>query len=216
MRLNKEAIGLVLILVCALPALGGPLRPCVKAVSSPNGNFLVITDAQLESEHENPGWVKQVSLQVFPSEKFLKEDRLPAPATYWANWPLWSVVLDTDDPHRHFLPACPMSLVTDDGEFVILLDVPRVDSVMRIYRRRDHPGDPLREGPDHGVVIKDIALKEIWPAFKPPTEAQTSESPSWFTGGTFDFSPDSRSLIFKARWGDTVRINLSDGSVSRN
>jgi hypothetical protein len=216
MRLHQEALGLALILACGPPALAGPLRPCVKAVSSPNGNFLVITDAQFESEHENPVRVKQLSLQVFPSEKFLKEDRLPAPASYWANWALWSVVLDTDDPQRHFLPACPMSLVTDDGEFLILLDVPRVDSVMRIYRRRDHPGDPVREGADHGVIIKDIALKEIWPAFKPTPELQTSESPSWFTGGTFNFSSDSRYLIFKARWGDAVRINLADGSISRN
>jgi hypothetical protein len=39
-------------------------------------------------------------------------------------------------------------------------------AVLQIYRRRDHPGDPVRKGPDHGVFIKSIVLKEIWPSDK--------------------------------------------------
>jgi len=75
----------------------------------------------------------------------------------------------------------------------------------------------VREGPDHGVFIKDITLREIWPADKfPNVQIVTDETPQWFAGGTFEFSADCRLLIHKTRWGNTVRINLQDGSVSRN
>ncbi len=75
----------------------------------------------------------------------------------------------------------------------------------------------MREGPDHGVFIKDIALREIWPADKLPNQQiATDETPQWFAGGTFEFLPDCRLLIHKTRWGNTVRINLQGGSVSRN
>jgi hypothetical protein len=44
----------------------------------------------------------------------------------------------------------------------------------------------------------------------------TDETQQWFAGGTFEFSRDCRLLIHKTRWRSTVRINLQDGSVSRN
>jgi hypothetical protein len=202
------------ILAGALPALAGALPPCVKAVSSNNRNFLVISDVQLEPEHENGARVRQVSLQVFPKEEFISpQDRITASATYWTNWPRWSVVLDSHDTLR--VPACPLSLITDDGEFLILVNE-QADFALRIYRRRDYPGDPVREGPDHGVLIKDIGLREIWPADKfPKVQIVTDETPQWFAGGTFEFSPDCRLLIHRTRWGNTVLINLRDGSVSR-
>jgi hypothetical protein len=114
----------------------------------------------------------------------------------------------------------PLPLITDDGEFLILLHAgPTLSAertVLEIYRRRDHPGDPIREGPDHGVFIKAIPLSEIW---KPDVLAANvgawdDETPQWFAGGTFEFSSDDRQLIHKTRWGNTVRISLTDGSVS--
>ena len=70
---------------------------------------------------------------------------------------------------------------------------------------------------DFVLTIKDIALREIWPADKlPNAQWATGETPQWFAGGAFEFSPDCRQLIHKTRWGNTVRINLPDGSVSRN
>jgi hypothetical protein len=213
-QITHVLVVLALILACALTALAGPLPPCVKAVNSNNGSFLVISDVQLESEHGNGARVQQVSLQVFPKENFINaKDRVTSPATYWTNWLQWSVVLDSRNTHP--VPGCPLSLITDDGEFLIVLNA--TDSALRIYRRRDHPGDPVREGPDHGVFIKDITLREIWPADKlPNVQIVTDETPQWFAGGTFEFSPDCRLLIHKTRWGNTVRINLQDGSVSRN
>jgi hypothetical protein len=101
----------------------------------------------------------------------------------------------------------PLSLITDDGEFLIVLNEYATDSALRIYRRRDHLGDPVREAPDHGVFIKSIALREIWPAHKlPNVQIVTDESPQWFAGGTFEFSRYCRLLIHKTRWGNTVLI----------
>ena len=216
-RQSARLLPLFLMLSCARPALAGPLPPCLKAVSSNNGNFLVISDVHLEPKLGNGARVQQVSLQVFPKENFINaKDRLTSPATYWTNRVQWSVVLDSSNAHP--VPACPLSLISDDGEFLIVLNMNAAGSdgsALRIYRRRDHLGDPIREGPDHGVFIKDITLKEIWPADKfPNVEIVTDETPQWFAGGTFEFSPDCRVLVHKTRWGNKVRINLEDGSVS--
>jgi hypothetical protein len=125
---------------------------------------------------------------------------------------LWSVVIDSHNSHP--IPPCPVSLITDDGEFLIVVNefngTFATESALQIYRRRDH----------QGVFIKDITLREIWPADKfpesPIVQVDTDSTPRWFAGGTFKFSSDCRLLIYKTRWGNTVRINLQDGSVSRN
>lgn len=203
---------LSLFLACDSSAIAGPPFPCVWGVSSKNGNFLVLADQFVPGQ-------ERVSLQVFSKENFINaHQRLTAPATYWGRQ-VWDVVLDAD--HLHNVPGpCPMPLITDDGEFLILLHVGPTFSgdtaVLQIYRRRDHPGDPIREGPDHGVFIKEIALKEIWTPDKLAAMPNfwTSETPEWFAGGTFEFSSDYRQLIHKTRWGNTIRINLADGSLS--
>lgn len=83
-QITHGLVVLALILACALTAVAGPLPPCVKAVSSNNGSFLVISDVQLESEHGNGARVQQVSLQVLPKENFINaKDRVTSPATYW-------------------------------------------------------------------------------------------------------------------------------------
>jgi hypothetical protein len=222
MRLNS-GIGILLvlcpILACAPRAIAGPLAPCVKAVSSSNGNFLVITDIQLEPGKEivagQPMPIQQVSLRVFPRERFINEkDRLVAPATFWTEaLPKWSLVFDLrKTPH---ITGCPLSLITDDGEFLVIFSGGFRD--LRIYRRRDHRGSPAGEGPDHGVFIRDVPLKELWPPDRLAAlhfSTQTDHSPQWFAGGTFEFSKDCQQLIHKTRWGNTVHIHLADGTVS--
>ena len=66
------------------------------------------------------------------------------------------------------------------------------------------------------MLIKGIDLKEIWPPDKVAANTGTwdDHTPEWFAGGTFEFSSDSRKLIHETRWGNTVRVNLEDGSVS--
>jgi hypothetical protein len=222
MRFSKQTALLFapsLILAGILPALGSAISPCVKATSSKNGAFLVISDIELEPgrDHENGARVQQVTLQVFPRKIFVNAgDRLTSQGTPWDDWLQWSVILDSQNTHP--LLGCPLPLITDDGEFLVIVtqDSTSPDSpALLIYRRRDHPGEPVRAGPDHGAFVKDITLKEIWPAEKFPKVLVVNEAtPLWFAGGTFEFSPDCRLLIHKTRWGSTVRINLSDGSVS--
>jgi hypothetical protein len=181
-------------------------------MSSKNGNFLVLADPYV------PGR-ERVSLQVLSKGNFINAyQRLAGPATYWGG-EAWGVVLDADFMHNS-QGQCPLPLITDDGEFLILVHIGPTFSggaaVLQIYRRRDHLGDPIREGPDHGVFIKEIALKEIWTPDKVAAnpEIWTDHTPEWFAGGTFEFSSDDRQLIHKTRWGNTVRINLADGSLS--
>jgi len=207
---------LCLPLSLALPAVAGQFFPCPRAVSSSNGNFLVLTDVQLEHGQGNTAKVQRVSLQVFPKEHFINaKDRLATPGTYWTAWLQWDVVLDSMPMHNE--PECPMPLISDNGEFMVLLHLGILasgeDAVMQIYRWN-------RRSPDHhGAFVKDIALKEIW---KTPGRlgqnvgSWTDQSPEWFAGGTFEFSSDSRQLIHETRFGNTVRINLQDGSVSGN
>jgi hypothetical protein len=208
---------LCLILACALSAGASPLSSCFKAVISSNGNFLAIVDLQLGPGPSNSRRIERVSLQVFPKEEFVNaRDKLSTREIHWTDWPQWSVVLDA--PQTGIGPACPLPLITDNGEFVVLLQIgPAFDghAVLQIYRRRDHIGDPVRPGPDHGVFIKAISLSEIWPGDKHEPSFVTDGTPAWYAGGTFDFSHDSRKLLHKTRWGNTVRINLTNGDVLR-
>jgi hypothetical protein len=175
-------------------------------VSSRNDNYLVISDIQLEPGTGNvPGQplkIRQVTLKVLRKETFDNEkDRLVAPATFWT-FSQWSVILNSQNtPH---FSGCPLSLISDDGEYLVVFDVNPM-SRLRIYGRSGH-----------GVLIRDITLNELWPADKlAGPQIETDESPQWFAGGTFEFSQDCRQLIHRTRWGGTVRINLADGSVSR-
>ena len=103
--ITQVLVVLPLILACALPALAGPLPPCVRAVSSNSGSFLVISDVQLQPDHGNGARVQRVSLQVFPKENFINaKDRVTSPATYWTNWLQWSVVLDSQHAPRSRVP----------------------------------------------------------------------------------------------------------------
>jgi hypothetical protein len=194
-------------------------------VTSKAGNYVVVIEREVRSEPDREGGVdpaklQQVSLNVFPKEDFINaKDKLIATTSYWSDRTIWSVV---EDPGRmQNEDGCPLPLITDDGEFLILLQTGPVfgsaKAVLRIYRRRDHLGDPIRQSPDHGVFIKDIALTELWPQERANAlTGWTDEAPQWFVGGSLDFSADYREMIVTTRWGNAVHIRLDDGSVNRN
>jgi hypothetical protein len=212
MRVLKVAFFLLSFLAfgCVMPASAGSMFPCVKAFSSSNGNFFVMTNVQFRPG--NTFKVQRVSLQVFPKETFTN-DQFAAPATYWTDFPQWSVILEGNQLENE--TKCPLALITNDGEFLVLVHInssPGDDRALQIYQRRDHIVDPMRTGPDHGIFIKAIPLKEIWPPGALGVSGWNNEV-QWFAGGSFAFSSDSRQLIHKTRWGNMVRINLPDGSV---
>jgi hypothetical protein len=203
---------------CAPNAFGGPLPPCVKVVSSANGNFLVISETELQPKAGDQALhVRQVILKVIPKEKFINsKDRLAAPGTFWGDWTQWSVVLNSQS--SPFSLGCPLSLISNDSEFMVIVGG-CFDYCLRIYERRDHPGSPLGRGPDLGIFVKNISLRDLWPANRVANDramSQTDESPQWFAGGTFEFSEDCRELIHKTRWGNVVRIRLADGPISKD
>lgn len=216
-----------LLLIWALPVLAGPLPPCVKAVSSENADSLVISDIQSEPLLGEKGIarrIQQFSFDVFPKEKFINaKDRTTARATFWADgsWAQWGIVLNArDHANWAFTSSCPLPLVTDDGEFLVLLaTVPAISGdwgVLRIYRW-DRTGHDI---PRHGRLIREIPLREVWSPLRltwPPAateESATDETPEWYAGGTFAFSLDNRNLIHKTQWGNSIRISLENGSVS--
>jgi hypothetical protein len=159
---------LSLILTWALPLLARQPPPCAKAVSSENAQSLVIGNVQLEPLAGEKGVarrIQQFSFDVFPREQFINaKDRTTARATFWADgsWAQWGIVLDSrDEANWAFTSSCPLPLITDDGEFLILLAaVPAISAdwgVLRIYRwdRMD------QEIPGHGRLIREIPLREI-------------------------------------------------------
>jgi hypothetical protein len=193
---------------CALPAGAGALFPCARAVASANGDFVVILDDQLQ-----PGQsYAHERLSVFPREKFINaKDELLTPAPYWTDREAWSMVLDSSRD----LANCPAPLITDDGEFLVLLQTGpafAATSVLRIYRR---PDSGIAEAP-HQTASINVALVKLW---SPVQLAEINPlwhdgTPQWFAGGTFKFSSDSQVLIYTTRWHNTVRVTLENGSVS--
>ena len=206
---------LTLILSFPFPALAGPPPPCVKAASSKSGNFLVLMDMQLDPPQSKDGVTRRIrgfSFEIFPKENFINaKDRLTAPGTYFSDGSSaqWGVTLDsrntTDGP---FTSSCPLPIITDDGEFLVLLAaMPALSAdfkIMRIYQR----DRTSREIPSQGRLIKEILLKEIWnPLRLRSLNGFDDESPTWYAGGTFVFTSDDRELIHTTRW-ETRSVSL--------
>lgn len=210
-------LGLCQVLPLALPAFARPTFWCPKAVSSSKGNFLVLSQIQVKPRPDGAMQIERFSLQVFPKENlFHASDKTTRAATFWEDWQQWDVALDANTVLK-----CPVPLITDNGQFLIVLRIGPIfsgdDGVLQIYRCPRYDPEIGRTG-HHGVLVKDIDLKELWSPEKVAANtgtAWTGETPEWFDGGIFEFSSDSKQLIHKTRWGNTTRIKLEDGSVSR-
>lgn len=218
MRSFLQSSTLFLLAVCALtatiqPAHAGPLRACIRATLSANGKILVVNDLTFDDPDESHARRPTMStFRVLSRYVDINEPRrMKGPNTYWDMNSLWSLVLADYDQE----PTCPYTLVTNDGEYLILVGGGfRLDTALSIYHRRDHPGQPFGgPGPDHGVLVKRILLAELWPPEKLP-DGMTDNTPEWFAGGTFSFSADDRTLIHTTQWGTTFHISLETGKVT--
>ena len=207
----------VLCAVCAVAATAsrahaGPLPPCIAATLSANNNILVVNDLAYDDPYETHARIPRTStFRVLRRYVDINEGlRLNGPNAYWAD-SIWSVVFTSSG--KTPLIACPYTLVTDDGEFLVLISDFFGPAALSIYRRRDHPGLPFGgPGPDHGVLIRQIPLLDLWPQEHIPVMI-TDHTPLWFASGTFVFSPDNRTLIHKTRWGKTLQISLVTGEI---
>ena len=141
MRLNSTSArllrGVALMVGCAQLAFAGAAFPCPTAVNSKYSNALAITHATVDWEHDQTGKVvsgrtRRVSITVMTKQRFINaQHRMSAPVTYWGEFP-WEIVLDGKNKadSRWF---CPMPLVTDDGQFLILLRVEPLSEHRRSY-----------------------------------------------------------------------------------
>jgi hypothetical protein len=184
--------------------------PPLVAASSANGAFLVVWEYQYTSPKAgvNPT-VNKVTFHVFSKEGF-PQDRFISPGTFWSRTAAsWGVTLQAPDPAG--VPWLP--LVTNNGDYLVLVaGIPANNGemgVMRIYRTHGQPD---------GVLIATHQLRDLWP----PDQVALADvphvvdgQPLWFAGGSFEFSPDNQQLIYKTRWGNTVRVNLANGEVSK-
>jgi hypothetical protein len=207
------------ILLCALVfttriAHAGPMPPCIDATLSANGSILVVNDLTFDDPDEShvrhvTGSTFRVLRRYVDLNEYL---RMNGPNTHFAG-PMWSVVLTNG--YREPMMGCPYTLVTDDGEYLVLVGgAAAFGDVLSIYRRRDHPGGSFGgPGPDHGVLVRRIPLSELWKPEQIP-QMRTDHTPTWFASGTFAFSADNRTLIHKTRWGRTLQIDLETGKVS--
>jgi hypothetical protein len=217
MRAFSWRIGLLIWGLCSFMGIGqralaGPLRPCIRAVLSSHGKILVVDE--LAFSNQNESHARRPMKSTFKiSKQYIEPNeglRLNGAARYWAD-PLWSVELTDSDQD----PICPYMLVTDDGEYLVLVgDGLSHNTALSIYRRRDHPGQPFGgSGPDHGILIKHIPLSDLLPSQSIP-DGIFDSSPEWFASGTFTFTANDRVLTYKTQWGRTVQINLESGKVA--
>ena len=197
MRPNVGVLAAAVVLTCVPRSIAGPGFPCPTAVNSVHGNALAI--AQYTTEwHAGRGKIISAQFTVMTKTDFANESqKISAPVIYWGAWP-WAVVLDMSQANRSFC-SCAVPLVTDDGQFLILLATgPGVDPVLRIYRKGDDSSERMQDGTVKGVLVRDIKLEELWPPTKiDPSQIWTDHTPEWFAGGSFDFAPGNLQLIHK-------------------
>jgi hypothetical protein len=205
---------LLVVELSSVRAHAGPLMPCVVATLSANNRILVVNELTFDDPDETHARMPRKStFRIYSRYSEINQGmRLEGPSSYWAH-PIWSVVFENANP-PHFV-ACTYTLVTDDAEFLVLVGNGFLGSnALSIYRRLNHPGQPIVvNAPDHGILIREIPLSELWPADR-IEHFMTDATPQWFAAGTFAFSSDNRTLIHKTRWGQTLSIDLATGKVT--
>jgi hypothetical protein len=201
--------------VVLLPTLSDatPLFPDVRASRSVSGEYLVILEQRFDKPDANG--VRQVlrsTYAVLRSEPFPNSrDRLQMSASFWSGFG-WQVTLTGSASQRTFLP-----LVANDGETIALVEASGPvmardhavgdTDVMRIYKER---GNKAR-------LVRTVTLSDVWSHAEIDSNTPATDmgnDPTWYAGGSLEFSSDDQFLIFRSRWNDKVRIKLADGSTA--
>jgi hypothetical protein len=106
-----------------------------------------------------------------------------------------------------FLP-----LISDHGQTLVLVGVGSAmkfgdQKVMWIYRQQGNSAK----------LVRAVPLSDVWTHEEIESDAvvgDMGELPMWYTGGSLEFSPDDRVLLYRSRWNDRVKIKLADGSTT--
>jgi len=178
---------------------------CIAATLSANSQILVVNELTFDDPDETHArTVRKSTFRVYSRFSAANQGLLlDGPNSYWAH-PMWSVVFESGRV------SCPYTLVTDDGEFLVLFGLGFVGNALTIYRRQPLPGESFG---GHGELVRGIPLSELWPSDR-IQQTMSDNAPQWYTGGSFSFSADNRTLIHKTRWGQTRSIDLPTGRVT--
>ena len=208
------------ILMPTAVAFAGPMPRSPVAALSENGKVLVTCEMTFDGNDETqPRKITSSTFAVHtqPLREVNGGLRVNGPNTYWDYQPLlttWSVHLPSAESPG--IVGCPYMLVTNDAEHLLLLQSYALKGAILLFRRRrDHPDQPrVDRSYNSGVLVREIPLDEL---ISPPTTAlgrnMTDHTPQWYSLGTFSFSTDNRTLLYKG--SESVRIDLATGVVTR-
>ncbi len=186
---------------------GSPLPPVVRGAVSANGRFLVVSSFDLGDVVDGGGQrIKGQTFEVNTVETFLNaKDRLNAPNVFYSGLG-WAVKTKFDESHLTYWP-----IVSNDGATLVLVGVtapwPRA-SILQIYRRSRTDGAPVRS----------FALEELWSQHEIYPHGDkvlvfNDSMPLWFATGSFLFSENNETLIYRHASGESLLIRLSDGAA---
>ncbi len=208
MRRRTIALLRLVVLIC-LPygrALGSAPPRIVRAATSSNGKFLVISSYELGSE--GPGGGRPILSNTFEISRREPFDNprhsLSSPNSYYYADFGWKVVL----PARSGL-ANPWPIVSDDGLTLVPVSVTAAmdhQILLAIYRKQQ----------DGGSLVRFLKREDLF--FRKPNEPSIvviwDSTPTWFAAGDFSFSKDGASLFYKDREHGQAKLNLTDGTVT--
>jgi hypothetical protein len=170
-----------------------------------NGRYLVIVEQTFKGTSSMAvGRVPHNTYLVLRSEPFTNSrDRLQSTASFWSDFG-WQISPTGNASEGIFLP-----LITNDGLTVVLVRAEGPmkfgnQDVMLIYRKQSNTAR----------LVRSVPLSDIWTHEEIEANAVLGDSgatPMWYTGGSFEFSPDDRLLLYHSRWNDTIAVNLADG-----
>jgi hypothetical protein len=134
-RFALATIALTVLASSSKVTLAGPLQPCIAATLSANGSILVLNQNTFDDPKNTYGQRPRSSSFLVLRRHVEKNYgvRLDGPNAYWGD-PLWNLIVsNTNGPP---FVACPYTLVTDDGEYLILVGDLFEPVALSIYRRR--------------------------------------------------------------------------------
>jgi len=164
------------LLVSSLATPASSLISCVRAARSSNDGAFVIFEEQLGPIKDRPPEehrVLRMTYEIFPlrgQEFNYPENKLTVPMTFWEDSTApWEVVFEPNDGRP--LPACPIPIVSNDAEYLILLAQDQraaPDSIaMQIYKRPSQTQLGTEWAP-RGNLVRTLTLKELWPGIQVP------------------------------------------------
>jgi hypothetical protein len=176
--------------------IAGPLFPNVRASRSANGQYLVVVDETFEKPDAGVNHVLSSTYVILSSEPFGMPQ---TSSTFWSEFG-WQVTLEGGASRPVSVP-----LISDDGQTIVLIDAcppMRGDQeVMLIYQRQGNAAK----------LFRTLRLSDVWTHEEIESNGDVlGGAPMWHVGGSLEFSSDSRELLYRSRWNDTVRIKLAD------